>query len=335
MRKYNKDDYLFACAGMVYREKYLLTQEKIDKMLESKTPDEAMKVLFELDYGEADESVPATEFESLLSGELKKTYDIIKQATPEQAYFEILLYPNDYHNVKALLKAEFLGINASELLVDAGSIPVNVLIDMVRNRDFINMRTDMAKAISEVLEIYALTQDPQVVDLILDKACFNDMSLLAKELEIDFIKEYLALKIDVSNLITFIRLREIKRPREFFSKVFIENGNISENVFLGGYDEAMEQFAEKLAVYGLRDVLFEGAAMIKATGRFTELEKLCDNVLMAYIDEAKYMTTGIEPLFAYFAAKESEIKTIRIIMAGKLAGISTDMIRERIRDTYV
>ena len=70
------------------------------------------------------------------------------------------------------------------------------------------------------------------------------------------------------------------------------------------------------------------------TGRVTVLEKLCDNFLMSYIAEAKYITYGIEPLVAHIAAKENEIRTVRIILAGKLAGIPTGQIRERVRDTY-
>ena len=304
-------------------------------MLDCKTADDAIKILLELDYGDGDENISALGFEALLSRELVKTYDIVLSMVPEQAYFEFLLYPNDYHNVKTLLKAEFLGIGANELLIDAGTIPADALTDMVRNRDWLSMREDMAHGIQDALEVYAATQDPQEVDLILDKACYSDMSLLAAELGREFISAYLALKIDVINLITFIRAKEMNKPRDFFAKVFIEEGNIPDKVFLGGYDEPAEQFAEKLAIYGLRDVLLEGANMIRETGRFTALEKLCDNFLLASLEDAKYIASGIEPLIAYLTAKESEIKTVRIIMAGKLAGISNELIRERLRSTYV
>ena len=333
--KYKSDNYSFACASMVCREKYLLTQERIEKMLDSKTADDAVKILLELDYGDGDENISASAFEALLSRELVKTYEIVLSMVPEQAYFEIFLYPNDYHNIKALLKAEFLGIDASELLIDAGTIPAASLTDMVRNRDYMGMREEMAHGVQDALDVYAATQDPQAVDLIMDKACYSDMSLLAAELNRSFINDYLALKIDVVNLITFIRAREMSKPRDFFAKIFIDSGNISDRIFLGGYDEPAEQFAEKLAVYGLKDVLLEGAHMIRETGRFTALEKLCDNFLMSYMEEAKYFMSGIEPLIAYLTAKESEIKTVRIIMAGKLAGISSELIRERVRSTYV
>jgi V/A-type H+-transporting ATPase subunit C len=53
------------------------------------------------------------------------------------------------------------------------------------------------------------------------------------------------------------------------------------------------------------------------------------------VKNAKYIPFGIEPLAGYLIAKDNEIKIARIIMAGKLAGISPELIRERLRETYV
>jgi len=334
IKKHKNEEYSFICGFMAARDKYLLTRDRIDKMLESKTPDDAVRVLIELGYGDEAENTPAMEFESLLSRELEKTYSLILPYVPEKAYFEIFLYPSDYHNVKTLLKAEALGIKAGKFLMETGSVSAGRLADLVHGRDFENMRTDMADGIRDALEVYSKTHDPQTIDLILDKACYRDMNLLAKELHCDFIKGYLALRIDFINLITFIRIREMDKPAGFFSKVFIEDGNIPEEVFEEGFEEPNEQFTDRLLPYGLQNVLMDSAQMIRETGRVTILEKLCDNYLMDYIREARYITYGIEPLIAYIAAKENEVKTVRIIMAGKLAGLPSELIRERVRDTY-
>ena len=37
----------------------------------------------------------------------------------------------------------------------------------------------------------------------------------------------------------------------------------------------------------------------------------------------------------YLIAKEAEWTAVRIVMAGRLAGLSADAIRERLRDAYV
>ena len=334
MGKYKNDDYLFATAYMRCREKFFLTSEKVDKMLDSKTPDDALKVLYDLEYGDGTEVSPR-EFEVLLSKELEKTYGLILPLVPYPEFFSIFLYPNDYHNIKVLLKAEFLGTHQEDILTDTGSVPLARLTDLVRNRNYTDMRLEMAKGIQEVIDTYATSQDPQVIDLILDRVCYEEINLTTAQLKNNFVRGYIALKIDAINLKSFVRAKEMKKPWDFFANIFIEGGNIPERLFISGYDEALEQFAEKLGIYGFSQILLEGALMIKETGRFTALEKLCDNHIVDYAREAKYVAYGIQPLIGYLVAKENEIKTARIIMAGKLANIPTEQITERIRSAYV
>ncbi|WP_191980816.1 V-type ATPase subunit, partial [Clostridium haemolyticum] len=68
---------------------------------------------------------------------------------------------------------------------------------------------------------------------------------------------------------------------------------------------------------------------------FKIFEKLCDNFIMNFIKDAKYISFGPEPLIAYILAKENEIKIIRIIMVGKINNIDSQVIGERLREIYV
>ena len=56
---------------------------------------------------------------------------------------------------------------------------------------------------------------------------------------------------------------------------------------------------------------------------------------MAYVADAKLTAYGEAPVIAYMAAVESEITAVRMILTGRLAGIAPDVIRERLRDSYV
>jgi len=55
---------------------------------------------------------------------------------------------------------------------------------------------------------------------------------------------------------------------------------------------------------------------------------------MSFIKNAKRINFGPEPIIAYIIAKETEIKIIRIILAGKLNKVDSNIIRERLRDIY-
>lgn len=335
MKKYKSNDYIFVTTYIRCKEKYLLTREKAERMLDSKTPDDAMKVLYEMNYGEGLDDVSAADFEKLLSLELKKTYEMVMSLAPEQDYFTHFLYPADYHNVKVLLKSEFSGGTSDDILMDVGSVATATLTELVQTRKYFGMREEMAKDIQDAVETFGTTRDPQIIDLILDKACYRDINLEVAKLKNDFITGYIELKIDVANLKSFIRAKEMKKPWDFFSKIYIDGGKIPERLFINNYDETPEQFSDRLEAYDLSTLMQESSQMLKDTGRFTVLEKLCDNLLVEYMKRSKYVAFGIEPLVGYLVGKENEVKAVRIIMAGKLAGISADLIRERMRETYV
>ena len=78
----------------------------------------------------------------------------------------------------------------------------------------------------------------------------------------------------------------------------------------------------------LQEVLFEG-------GSLTAIEKACDNAVLKTAAGARRVPFGVEVALGYVIAKEAEWTAVRIVMAGRLAGLSTDAIRERLRDAYV
>lgn len=335
MPKVKETDYIFATARVRGVEKNLLTKGKIEKMLDAKTLPEAIKVLKECDYGETNSSLPETAFEELLTGEQRKTSDFMRRIAPQPEIFDVFLYPYDYHNMKVLLKAEYLGVGADELLIDAGTIPAVKLKVIVRERNRIALTEYMGHALNDAIDAFGRTNDPQMIDIIFDHACFADMQKRAKESENTFVMGYVKTLIDTINVKSFARVKKMAKPWDFFSKIFIDGGNISQKLFITGYEEPLEQFAERLNSLGFGNVMRLGAEKLKQTGKFTELEKQCDNKLIDFVKQAKYISFGIEPLIGFMVAKDNEIKVARIILSGKMAQIDTDQIRERLRETYV
>ena len=66
-----------------------------------------------------------------------------------------------------------------------------------------------------------------------------------------------------------------------------------------------------------------------------KFEKWCDDVIIDIAEEARMLSFGYEPLAAYYLAKESEIKNVRILSVCKEFGADRDTITERMRKLYV
>lgn len=335
MAKIKSTDYLFSSARVRSVEKYMLSRDRAEKMIDAKSDEDALRMLYDCNYGIGKDQVEAKNFEILLAEEHKKTYDFIMSIAPEINKFKIFLYTYDYHNLKVIMKSEFLDIDYAASLVDTGTIELNTLKYAVKERDYSELTENMASALKEIIEHFPKNKDPQIIDIILDKYCYDEIMKSAESLNNKFIEDYVRVQIDMINLKAFVRLKKMNKSWDFFSKVFIDGGKIPEQVFIKSYEESYENFANELFVYGYKDLFFEGINALNETGNFTLLEKLFDNRLIEHIKSAKYISYGIEPLAAYLIAKENEIKIARIIMAGRLAGIPSELIRERMRETYV
>ena len=304
-------DYIFPCVVIRSREVDLLSREELLRLLDLKSVQDIMNVLADHGYGDGKELENPRDFEKVLSENMKETYDTIYSTIPDEKELSFFKYPNDYHNLKVLLKAEFLKSDASHLLIDSGTIPADKLQDMLRRRDFSLMTVEMRQAVDEAIELFAKSRDPQEIDLRLDKACYKDMLTDAEESGNQFLQEYVKKLIDSLNIDAFARLKEIGKPRAFFRRVFLDGGNLDENA------------VEQKAVAIVNEVTLSG------------VEKYLDTQRMEFVKDALYVPFGIEPVVGYLEAKEAEVMNLRMILTGKISGMDDALIRERLRETYV
>lgn len=328
--------YAYSVARIRAIEKKLLDKLKLDRMIEAKAPEEAMKVLVEADYGNAStDTADAAGYESLLAAETKKAYTLLREIAPEPGVFNLFLLRNDYHNAKVVLKNEFLGREEGGSFIDLGTIPVTRLKIMIKDRKMSEMHEIMRKAIEECIDVFNRTSDPQAVDLILDRATFQQMSEVSRGIGNRFIQELISIWIDLANINAFLRIRSMKKPWDFLQKALLPGGRIDAAVYVKYLTDTLESFVSALLYTPYGAICEEGIGSFASTGSLTRFEKLSDNYVMGYVRKARYISLGIEPLIGYLVAKESEVKNARIIMIGKISNISGEIIRERLRETYV
>ncbi len=335
MAKRKTEEYIFADAYIGSFVKNLMNRQDMMRLASCKDLAAAESILQEFGYGEPKE-VHEGDIEAFIRREQNKLFDLIYDTLPERKELAMCLFPYDYHNVKVCLKAEFLGITPSEdLLVSTGDMDWKHVVAMVRDRNYMFMPVHMKEAIIEAVDLFGRGGDPQEIDIIMDKACYKQMLEAAEATGEEFLIGIVKRQIDILNLKTFVRLRQIDKPWSFFQKVFLTGGNISEQFFIASYEEPFAQLADKLAPYGLKDPMAEGGREIKETGDFALFEKLCDDAMMEFNKRAKYESFGIVPIAGYWYAKEIEIDNLRIILTGILIGSSPEQIGERLREPYV
>lgn len=319
--------YPFAVASVRSMENKLLSKQKLMQMAEAKTPEEALRLLSDTAYG-TNQVQDIHQFEDMIEAHLEEIYTSVAKLISSEALIDIFLYKNDYHNVKVLIKEEIVKVNSKKLLVKGGTVPVEDMIKYFRERNYTEMPTIDGDAVEEAIRLYAKTQNGEYIDTVLDKACFAAMDARATEMKNDFVRKYVSMLADFTNLKTLLRVRKMKRPYEAFERACVPGGEIREDIFARAFKEDNMIGVLKETAYGtLCEQYIEQG--------FTVFEKACDNALMEFVKSAKYKTLTPEPVVAYILAKETEAKCIRIILTCKLHHIDAEIIKERVREVYV
>jgi V/A-type H+-transporting ATPase subunit C len=331
----SNEGYAYAVGRIRAMETRLLDRGKIDRMVEAKSAEEALKVLGESEYAEYLTDLGSVhQFEKILDAELRRIYLDLRKISPDTEIIGLFARKFDYHNLKVLIKANQLGEKRDELLVpDVGNISLAELIRAVSDDDYKNLPPRMRQAAERLSEQFRLEPDPQRVDLLLDRAMYEEI-LESDALKNPFLKGYFTNLIDLLNIKTYLRVRRTNRPKDFLEQALLPKGDV-DMTKLVQLAEPLEVLVDRLAFSRYAHVVEEGIQTYQKTDTLTRYEKLADDHLIKYAKQAKVVTFGPEPIVGYLLAKENEIKMIRIIMVGKINHLATEEIKERLRDVYV
>ena len=330
MAKIKDTDYLFLSTRVKCLEGSLLTRERMERMLEARTVEDAAKVLQECGYGEM-ARIGQEELDQVIAEQRQKTMEDLSSVAPDPRLIDVFKIKYDYHNVKVILKADAMGVSADRLLVDAGRVSPAALADGIHSAELRGVSYTLRKAVADARDVLSTTGDPQLADFVLDRAYFTEMFELAHATGSAFLEGYVRICIDAANLRSLVRVLRMGKGPEFLRSVLFEGGNIHTARVLAASGGSVE---ELYATSALREAAAAGAAALNGGG-LTRFEKLCDDGVNAYLAGAKYVSFGEAPVIGYLAAKESEFTAVRIILTGRMAGLDADTIRERLREAYV
>ncbi len=317
-------EFLYATMRVRVNENNLLSPQAIERMVDAKTPEEAAKIMSDAGYTDVSPR-SFKDIERSLSEMRKSVMEFIREISPYDEICEVFALKYDFHNIKTMIKAEFTGADAERLLSDSSYIPKEKLMSSIVGGDMSELPEIMRNAVLAAKETLAHTRDPQLSDFLLDRAYFEMIKSAAEKSGSEFLKGYVSLLIDAANLRSAVRNLRQGRSDEVLVSSLSEGGSIPVSVFTS-YD-----FEGGFSSSPLADAAKLGADAAAGKTGLMAFEKELDVVLIKYMQSAKYAAFDERPLIAYIAARDAEAMSIRIIMAGKLEGLSADEIRSRLR----
>ena len=332
----NETIYAYAVGRIRALETRLLDKDKLERMVEAVSGEEALKVLSETDYASSvAELTSIFDFEKILQDEIKKVFDLMQKTSPRPYLTDLMSLKYDIHNLKVLLKAKFLEEANEHILFPVGTMQLDTLRTMVEEENFRDLPAALRETVEQILEEFIVSRDPQIIDLLLDQALYFMLITTARERRAAVLEGLFIREVDLLNIKTFLRVKRIGRNKEFFKRAFLPQGSLSLDLFMNLLEEPLELLVNRLAMSDYDIVVSEGVREWQEKGTITCLEKLADDFIMEYLQQGKRTPFGLEPLIGYIYAKEIEIKNIRMILVGKINGLPIEAIRERLRNVYI
>lgn len=329
------EDYLYGSAHIRALEVGILGREKLARLTDAKSVDECYAALAEYGVNIPTEAGTGRRLrEEALLGILKGAYDEVSELAPESDALNLWRYPYDCNNIKAVIKCKARGVDPAPMLFDFGTVPVTDLLACASVADCEGFPSHLHATAAEAIEAFSKTANPQVVDLTLDRACFADMLEAAQKSKNEFVVGLVRAKIDLTNLMICVRVLRMKGGEA--GKILLRDalipGGALEPAVLTEWFLAGEKYLWERVGFSDYSKLAE---RVGSSSTLTEIERNADDAWMEQIRAAKLIPLGVEVMVAYLLAREYEVRNLRIVLAGKEAGISADTIRERIRGSYV
>ena len=309
------------------REKSLL-KDKLLRMAEL-TAEEAFRMLLESGYGGGELVANVYVYEKLVKREESLVDDFIREYAPsktERAYF---LAPRDFHNLKALLKADYLGEDAEKLLAPEGEIPVKVLQNAVKEKDFAPL-AEYNPVLKETAEAALALFDGEnpsgaVIGAVFEKA--NAEYLFAVTKKNPTLRKLFVQKIDMTNILTTFRASDF----EIAESKYLPRGSVSKEKL-----ERLLSENREIAVKALKGTPYDSFVSLCFQAKdkglpMTTAEKAIESLETEYFHEKRFDLKNKDPFLYYILRRKTENANVRIVFVCKLAGLSEQDVKRRLR----
>lgn len=327
--KLKDTDFLFLSAYVAAKSTHLLSENTCERMLDAASFSECAKMLEACGYPDVS-GMRAEQIDAVLASHRDEIFAELAHLSPCKELVDVFRCKYDYHNAKALIKAEGANVDGAYLLSGSGRVEKTKFMDAYHEENYGELPEKLGKAVESARGILARTENPQLADFELDRAYFGELTSLAGETGSDFLTGYVKVMIDSANLRSAVRTLRMGRGADFLRQALIPGGDVDTSSVLQASASA-ESLAALFGSGRLRQAAELVAEAVGGSG-MTDFEKACDNCVSGYLSGAKLVSFGEAPAIAYIAAVENEISAARMILSGRLSGVPSELIRERLRE---
>jgi len=322
----HETEYAYAVARVRANELTLLSAADIEQLIAAENYNQVMRRLADSGWGDIE---GVTDYSKYLEQYRAKSWELLEEIIGDVHELDMLVIRNDMQNLKAALKCIISKHDPKTLLVSPTVYDTEAIVKSVEERMFESLPECMRDVAYEAYDILARTGNGQLADAVLDTRTLELIKKLGDESGSEMLAQLAEYMCVTANIKTALRCSNTGKNKEFIQNSVCECKTLNKHSLVVASLEGRAALMDYLSKTKYSDAV---DMLDISTSAF---EKWCDDLIMQCIMPAKYKPFGLEPLVAYYLAKDAEIKTVRIVLSAKLNHLPAEIIRERVRTLYV
>lgn len=320
--------FAFADAQIRAMESQLLTQTHMQQLISAPDVRSATDLLTGWGVITGEKGISA---QAQLQQSLCRTWESVHALVPDQPAMTLPLIKNDCHNLKTALKALVCDRDPEPFFLYPSTVDPAALYQCIKEKRFDQIPASKVFAgfAEEAYELVTRVMDAQLLDCQIDRYALEQILKAGKESGSELIFRYACFMADTALIKIAYRAARAKKSKQFITDALIDTPNLSAALLGSAAAKGCEELLNSLGATPYA----QGAALLRTAP--AAFEKWCDDEAMEILSEARQISFGIEPLLAYYTARETELNNVRMILACKASGADEQTVTERMRQLYV
>lgn len=315
-------DYAYAVAYIKALECKMLSSKDFDALADCGTTDAAFDFL----HGKGYKEFGSCEISEALKNEYNLAFKETAGSVPKNSPMDILLYPNDFHNLKAVFEALLTDTDPYSLILTPYLTEPSEFEKAFKSADFSSLPSFIRSTAEEAYKILLQTADSRRAEILIDKSALLTMKKRAEQEKNAFISDWVEMNILHADI--QIALRSAGAVGSPTADALIESALIPTEPLAAA---AADGRAAVIKV--LRDFDLSKYAS-KAEISYVELENFFEKEKLSLAARGSIGSFGIEPILAFLIKKKAEIRRIGIILFCIQGKLPHEFITERPGDFY-
>lgn len=321
--KLQETQFAYSVGRIRANELRLFTQADMDALVQAASVADVRRLLADKGWHTA-----AGDAE-MLEQELQATWQLLEEVAPQGDLFAALVVEQDFQNLKGALKAHLSGETPARYMAQPSLLPAQELLELVTLKQYDRLPDYLREAAVAAYDAITRLESGMRCDLILDRAALETKLRLARDTGSALFLQAVQLECAAANVKIALRAAKTGREKAFALDAMCAQPLLSNEAL---YDAALGGTEELLAF--LHTTPLDTAAQA-LTDSITAFEKECEQLVLDVLQAAKYTAFGPDPVVAYYYARTTEIKNVRILLSAKAGGLDKEEITKRMRRTYV